>query len=462
MISPLPMLAITRLTLRTIVRNRACAGLLVGLMATTIGLPMILHGDGTAIGQMRMVITYPLVIAFTLLLVGNLWLSASLVSREIANHTLQSVTVKPVGVFGIWFGKWLGLMIINVMLVTVSTLGLLLSVATTLQHDDHTVADRTALHEQLLVARQAIFPQPEPKLLEEAQWRWQHLISEGKIPRTTPLAKIQHAVIANHARVEPGTSQSWTVSIPDALREKACEKALSLRYTFRCSPLERTPVSGTWTVASSPATAASSAMSAPTRLAVHDVLDGTHQLMLPDTFRPIGSSVIITFEHGATADSPTLFFDTDAPVALLVHSSGFASNLLRAMLALTCFLGAIAAIGLTMSTLFSFPVATFAAGAILFAVALAAGFSEASVEHHHGTPTKPGIMVQATEPILLSLKHATRDLVGNIPIKRISHGILVSWEQTGECIVVLCLIIPGVLGLLSCAVLRRKEFAACV
>lgn len=199
--------------------------------------------------------------------------------------------------------------------------------------------------------------------------------------------------------------------------------------------MERRPVSGTWSISDKNDNVA--------KLSVTNITDGTHHLILPDSFKPDTDTLNVSFCHipppalqqaavQQDAPGPTLYFNADSPVELLIHQSSFTTNLIRSMTAIICFLGCIAAIGLTMSTLFSFPVAVFAAAAALLAIALAGGLSE----------------------------NAAAGVISNIPVTTLANGILFSWQQTVECILILMLFIPAILGLISSLMLSQKELAA--
>jgi len=259
-----------------------------------------------------------------------------------------------------------------------------------------------------------------------------------------------HELKARRAIAGPGATVSWTLQLPSHCQRSRDRQ--SLRYHFRCDPTERVPISGAWTLTAEGC--------APVQLAVADVLDGIHHLAIPDSFRPGNSAITAAFTHETEDEAPYLFFDADMPVALMVHESGFAMNLMRSMLAMIGFLAAVAAVGLSAGTVFSFPVALFTGGALIFALTLAAGFSEEPVEHCHGEETAPGVITRIAEPALLAIKHATANVIDNIPVASLGDGMLFSWRQTAECILLLLILLPAVLGALSAVLLSQKELAA--
>ena len=450
MISTHPIRSIARLATRTIVRSRACAWLSAATVGLTLGLPFALRGDGSAVGQMRMVITYPLASLFAVLLLGTLWISAGLVSLEITDRRLQSVAVKPVRPFEIWAGKWLGLLGINAALICVATIGMLLSVSATARRYTQEPLEYAALQDQMLTGRRAISPKQPETLRRDAEALMWTRKSEGAAGETESLDRFIQEVKARSAMIAPGGSQSWNLTLPPP-RDRHPKQ--SLQFQFRCLPTERMPISGTWTLRS--------AGCDPVEIAVTNILDGIHHLAVPDAFSPTARALSITFAHEKRVDTtPHLFFDADAPVTLLLHESNFAMNLVRSMLAMLCFLAAVSAIGLTMGTLFSFPVAVFAGTAIIFVLSLAAGFSENAMGHGHEVAASANAVTSVAEPALLALKHATTGIIGNIPIAALSNGMLFSWRQVADCMVLLLLLLPAILGTVSALLLSQKELAA--
>jgi hypothetical protein len=445
-----PIFTIAHLTLRNAIRTRVCLWVLLGLAVSTILLPALLTGDGTAVGLMRVVIMYSLGSAITLLILETLWLSAGCVSLEITGKQLQSVAIKPIAPLAILTGKWLGLLLLNIGFLAVVALGVLTATTLTANRFEHASLDHAALKQEVLVGRRAIRPAPDSTLMNQALRLHYQNIYEGKIPKTAPLHRTYRALKSKRSMVAPGKSLSWTLTLPSL--KQALNHRLSLQYRFRCNALERSPASGTWTI--------SDGMTAPLSIDIDGILDGTHHIMLPKTYVPTGRQITVTFENQNTDIAPTLFFDSDTPIALLIHDSIFAMNLLRAMLATLSILALISAVGIVISTLFSFSVATFVTSAILFAIALASGFSVTSGGHNHGPEQAPSVITKMAEPVLLMIKHATQDITSNIPVGLIADGMLFSWARTGACLLILLGLIPGILLLLASGLLSQKELAS--
>jgi len=554
-----PTIAIAILAIRSAMHSKIIIWLLATIVGITTILPFLLKGDGSPVGQMRIVITYPLTISFIVLALGTLWLSSGLISLEISSKEIQSIVVKPVRTFDIWLGKWLAMVAINTVLIVVTSLGLLVSINIKLnQHNDATIK------QQVIIARQAIQIEPIANIEWKAEELRQRLIRQNIITETTSTAKMCGELKTARSMVAPGKSITWTIP-PSSISSFSINNssfspptaALSLSYKFHCNPMERTPISGTWILES---------MGTHTvKIPINNILDGTHNLMLPETFKPTASPIKITFnntpygkslvvaplhnqenstqslaspsrtlstsnsqhsisnnqrettnhqpraketanpnssfsiQHSAfsphtpdpnssfiiqnsafsqdtpdpnssfsiqnsalspSPQNPTIYFNPDTPVELLIHKSSFTANLIRSMLAIICFLSCIAAIGLTMSTLFSFPVAAFTTSAIIFSITLASGFSEDPVNHHHGPEQMPAKIIQLTEPAILFVKHATSNIIVNIPIENLANGMIFTWKQTAECILLLLLLIPSILALLSSILLSQKELAA--
>src|SRR6476661_290624 len=113
-------LAIAILTLRAAFRYRVVLVMALLLLAGVIVLPLIIKDDGTARGFTQIILTYTLALTTTLLGFATLWLSCGILAREIEEAQMQMVVVKPIARWQIWFGKWLGILILNGMLLSLA------------------------------------------------------------------------------------------------------------------------------------------------------------------------------------------------------------------------------------------------------------------------------------------------------------------------------------------------------
>src|SRR3974390_2431842 len=90
------------------------------LLASVVGLPLIIKDDGTARGFTQILLTYTLSSISALLGLSTLWLAFGTLARDIEECQLQMVAVKPIARWQIWLGKWLGLVSLNAVLLALS------------------------------------------------------------------------------------------------------------------------------------------------------------------------------------------------------------------------------------------------------------------------------------------------------------------------------------------------------
>ena len=114
------LLAIALLTWKAAFRFRLFLVVAVLLLASVIGLPILIKDDGTARGFTQILLTYTLSTITGLLGLSTLWLACGTLARDIEECQLQMVAVKPVARWQIWLGKWLGIMSLNAVLLAIS------------------------------------------------------------------------------------------------------------------------------------------------------------------------------------------------------------------------------------------------------------------------------------------------------------------------------------------------------
>src|ERR1035437_325821 len=115
-----PLLAIACLTWKAAFRFRLFLVVAVVLIASVIGLPILIKDDGTARGFTQILLTYTLSTITALLGLSTLWLSCGTLARDIEECQMQMVAVKPIARWQIWLGKWLGIMLMNTLLLALA------------------------------------------------------------------------------------------------------------------------------------------------------------------------------------------------------------------------------------------------------------------------------------------------------------------------------------------------------
>src|SRR6478752_1316451 len=118
--------AVMALTWKAAFRFRLFIVITVLLLATVVGLPLLIKDDGTARGFTQILLTYTLSSITGLLGLSTLWLACGTLARDIEECQMQMVAVKPIARWQIWLGKWLGLMSLNAALLAISGLSVFL------------------------------------------------------------------------------------------------------------------------------------------------------------------------------------------------------------------------------------------------------------------------------------------------------------------------------------------------
>src|SRR2546423_13994813 len=116
--------AICWLTWKAALRFKLFLVIAALLILAVVGLPLVIRDDGTARGFTQIILTYTLSLTTALLGFATLWLSCGILAREIEEAQLQMVVVKPIARWQIWLGKWLGILMLNALLLALAGVGI--------------------------------------------------------------------------------------------------------------------------------------------------------------------------------------------------------------------------------------------------------------------------------------------------------------------------------------------------
>jgi hypothetical protein len=453
------LIAIAGLVIRAAVRSRMliCLGGL--LILIVVGLPLTIKGDGALASEVKILLRYTLGLSSIVLAVMTLWASCGAVSREVAEKQIRLVTVKPVRPIEIWLGKWLGLLVLDAVLLIAVAFAVYGSVCRKLNSFRATAHDRAVVRDEILVGHRQVLPRAEA-VQAEARQRLNRLTEQGRIAagdavRERVLPALERQILGERSTVPPGKLKRWRfVSLPP------CGGETPVFLQFRLSPSvgDKGPAFATWRVGT---------RSSPDLVSFSQSnrVSNTGRLAVPAGVLGRGEPVTVSFLNGPPPQAGTVVFDLDRPVELLIRQSGFEANFGRAVVVIFCHLAFLAALGLTAGSLFSPPVATFLASSLVFIAVMG---HYVTLQHDAGLDMalRPADTSQASSffhtvgaALVRRMEFVVEPVAGLEPLEPMSDGYLVTWDLTCRAILLLIFIYPGCLGLVAWLAIRRRELA---
>ena len=450
-------LAITWLTWKAALRFRLF-WVLAGLLALTVFcLPLVLKDDGTARGFIQILLAYNLTVITALLGLATLWLACGSLARDIEECQIQVVAVKPIARWQIWLGKWLGIMLLDALLLALSgfaVYSLLLYRAARLPEKE-----QTTLNNEIFVARAGL-REPITDHSAEIEKIVGKKLKENTVNPVDPVLlrkQVQEQVKAIDQVVPPNFVRKWEIDL--GLRTKLLRHVpLFVRSKFFVGETNST---GTymmeWRVGppnSSKEASKFMSMAADTFLEFE---------IPPDLFDDKGKLTV----QGINRSPVALFFPTDDGMEVLYREAGFGLNFARGLGVILCWLGLLAALGLFAASLLSFPVAAF-----LSLTLLLVGFSSGSLEQILDQRSVLGNINPSTaktdhetvfDVVMLAVFRELLQVVkiaeAFSPVDSLSSGRSITWFELGRAFSEVVLLLGGSLGVAGVLIFNRRELA---
>lgn len=438
-------LSLARHSLRAAVRSRVVVSLLLLLATVALILPRSLRGDGTPASDIRMLLTWTLGTTVTLLAAASLWAGCSAVATDVDDGSFVGVVVTPVRPLEHWLGKWLGLVALNAMLLA-AVLGI---VAVQLLLRGFTLAE--------LQPDRRILPSEE-SLAGKARLVLSQAQAQGRVPPDRDpgdlLREIHAALRTEHASVNPGETHQWRFDWSPRLARRGADVRvrLELLTSFggiagaegQCRVLD---ASGT-ELASAPVAAE----------------DGRNVVFsVPADNLRDSPTVTVVFENTGTGDSAAVLVGAAEGATLLAPTGSFPGNLIVAGFVLWAMLAALTAVGVTVGTMFSLPVAVFAATAVAILGLLSHAESDADVGcgHDHSaahSDTCEMLSTPLSGVLLRGVAVLTQPIAEAAPLDRLGDRIRIDSVAALRAVALVGVALPLLFALVGATVLRRREF----
>ncbi|MFH0909355.1 MAG: ABC transporter permease [bacterium] len=446
-------LAIAGIAIRNAIRSRVVVCLFAILALVIFGLPLVVKGDGTMEGQVRVMLNYTLGLAGMILSLTALWAGCAAISSELAEKQIHLVVTKPVSRLQVWFGKWLGLMaIITVLLACCggATYGLL---TWKMSSGTFTAEEQARLRRDVLTARHVVRPAP---IDVEAQARQllEKLRGRGAMPAGVSEARVLQTyrkdLTIKASTLAKGQSRRWDFTVPAG----SAEKSGVVQYRVSTSRMGTLPAVGAWQ-------AGPPEGSPVFRQVVTNPPGSTMTITLPAGVADAAGRVAVDYVNTETGGVSVVFLPADEPV-LLIPADRFEWNFARVLIVVLARLAFIAAVGVTAGALFSMPVAGFLSLCFVLLLQLSTYIASAAQEEiivpwHTSRGHGPDISDALFRALFRGIHAVIAPLEDRDALGAMAAGHLVSWLWVGQVLLIQVVVYGGALALIGTAIFNRRE-----
>lgn len=449
-------LSVARTLLDEAVRMRLAVGFIAVLIFALAVLPATQSPDTPLRYRIQTFLSFGLGLTATLLSLLTVFLSCASLSHEIQDQRIFSVVTKPIGRGAYLLGKWLGLMLLNGLLLGVA--GVLLIGFTLLLAREPGIdpQDAQAVDREVLVARESV----QPVSLEPLEIRAQARLDKLRASNAAVLQELGED--ATYAQLLEQERNAWrnieprgraTFVFEDLRAAKAAGREVQVRYLLRVS---KEPPDGVLAVG----------LLLNGRAGVLTSKVNVHQLLAiaPDDIQESGrvelTIVNLNPRNPKATPEATLSIPPGNGLEALWERGGFVPNFARGAVILWIKLGFLAMCGLAAGAFLSFPVAALLTLAV-FVIATASGFLVEALGYFGDNERSAGLKTATAVVRWAGLLLA--ELLGPYsryaPGERVVDGRIVPWSDVAGCLGWIGVLWTGLAAAVAWLVFRARELA---
>jgi hypothetical protein len=415
-------------------------------------LPFVMGEDRPLHYRVQSFLSYGLMSVSFLLSAMTIFLSCATLSSEIEGKQIFTIATKPIGRGAFILGKWLGIVVLDAVLMAVAGLaiyGFIVFYMIKLPAQD--MPDALALQQEVLVARVSSAPVEPENLDENVQKEYDELaktnpelIEKGGGEYRTK-SDIRNRRLVEWRSVSPGGK-------PQVYRFEGLQDAKrygeNLQLRYKASTSKNVPGDELAVIVGINKQARPMKMPIGSTQVIHINIE---RFVGPD-----GKLEVLVANPNPYA--PTLTF-TDKGIEILYTVDSFGRNLFRAVLVSWVRLGFLAMLGLMAATFLSFPVACLLT-VMVFIIGLGSAFLlEAVGSFSLKDNAVESILAEAMRTIGWSVATTLSKFSEYSPNTNIVEGRLFSWGKVGEAFFWLGLVWTGGTAAVAVLIYGRRELA---
>ncbi len=486
-----PVLGVARTLIDEAVRMKIVAVFGFGLLVFVPFLPFLLDPNEQLRYRVQFFLTWALSGTSVLMSVMTLFLACTTICNEIEKKRIFLTLTKPIGRGQYLLGKWLGIALLNLLLISVAGVGIYVFAKVLAQQEARDAYDRRAVGRQVLTARRSVGAEPPAGMdlsaLVDERYKQLRTRDTGPYPQQdtdTQLRRaIEQAVVAKWHTIPPRDTQRYLFTqLHDAKRVDGWLQ-LRIKPVSSVEPPDRLVRLALWLNGRPYPVDPRIGRQLP--LVVAD--NHFHVIDLPvsaidDEGRlelRIGNVNLVN-PHATHASSVNLAPGTG--LELLYQAGRFEPNLVRGLGLIWLRLGFLAMIGLAAGSLLDFHVACLLS-LLVYITATANTFLAESMQYYVTIPRTEMSLVEMAlwwpqvfidrliQGEVWGAAKVVIRLIGNTfvllvpsfskynPVPLIADGRLVGYGVLGEATVWVGLIWTGSCGVIGWLMLRGRELA---
>ena len=453
--------AIAKNTLSQAIRMKAAAVVIVLLIVLLPLMSVVMDGDGTLLGKLQTFVSYGLGLVSFLLCVLTIAVSAFTLSNDLKRRHLYLVLTKPVRRYEVIVGKLLGILILDVFLLAL--FGAIIYILTLMMPGMAKAdpSERLQANAEFFTARTGLkVSYDEAELRKAAEQRFTQLKESNQLPQEMSQPRVLAELIGQERMIAkscpPGQVKRWDfdgvgLDVPDDPNA-----FLFVRYKFEAAAqLPDDKVYGLWRIGDlRQLEAGTERLATPIYYIERDeTVRAYHEFVVPARAVADDGFLAIAFFNNPALNPTTVILNE---VEVLFHSGTFTLNYLRALLMIYIRLAFLAALGVSLTTWLSFPVAILMS-LVVFLAGTVNGFI---LDSFDGLGAVMGLVYNfSLRPLLWMIPQF--DGAYN-PSSYIINGRLIDWPFLSMMIIVTLLIKAAIVLLLGIWIFSRREIAKAV
>ncbi len=190
--------AIAKTTFRAISRSKLLHLLLLIEALLVLIIPAVIRDDGTIAGKIKLYLSYTCSALLPIITIAPLWMGTNLMAKEMETKIIRMVAVKGISPIKIWLGKWFGIMLANIIIISFGAVLIYLQLSVIIKQESKTPQQKVIIEEDILAPQTSIKPMS---------------ITQSKIKNSTDQQSAQKNI-----SLQPGEYMECTFRLPDWLQ----------------------------------------------------------------------------------------------------------------------------------------------------------------------------------------------------------------------------------------------------